>query len=154
MPYDPTRLPVGERIVLDVVAVLDAIAPPAYASKVKGKVRRWDGNPFDATKFPAVAVVEGVEERDDANSGRISYLLPLSLMLVVHGQDWNTQLKKLAADIQVALTNDHTRGGLAFDTKVGTLEIFDSEPGKPIGVAQMDARIRYRTQYHDPGTPS
>jgi len=151
VPYDPSQLPIGERIVLNVVSTLQAVAPPTYATSVR-EVRRFDGNAFHTHKLPAIAVVEGVEEHDNQRLAIIEHVLPLNLVLAVHGQDWQVQLKKLAADIRVAILADHTRGGLSMDTRVSSTEVFDSEPSSPLGVAQIDVRIRYRTAYHNPGS--
>lgn len=152
MPYDPSLLPIGERIVQHVQATLEAIAPPTYATTLTGRVRRWDGNPFEVTNGPAVAIVEGPERQDDQVGKIIRHELPIQLEIGVFGQDWSLQLHKLLADLRVALTADWTRGGLALDTKIESAEVLDSFPSGPMAVAHMDLLIRYRTLYHDPTT--
>lgn len=151
MSYDPSQYPVGERIVQNVESTLLAIASPTYATDVR-KVHRWDGNAFDAIDYPAITIVEGVEKTDDNVGKIIRHELPISLVIGLIDQDWFRKLKKLLADVRVALMTDHTRGGLAEDTKILSLEVFDSTPSEPLGVAQIDLRIRYRTLFHDPTT--
>lgn len=152
MAYDPTVLTVRERILLNIEESLTAIkGAPTYYHKV-AKVRRFLGNTLEFPNYPAIAIVPGQDKADDSRLGLIEYRLPVTLLLMVKSQRWPADLSRLIADVRVAMTTDWTRGGLALTTCGTVEEIYDSEPSAPLGGAQLEYEVLYRTLYHDPGS--
>jgi hypothetical protein len=150
--YDPTRTSIRELILQDVETVLEAIAPPSYATTINA-VRRWNANlSLDMEVFPAVAIVPGEEHHDDGRSQVIEHTMQVHLVFGTRGSDWPTAMNKLLADLRVALTNDPSRGGNAITTRITDDRIYDADGQQEVGGGEMLLTILYRTRYDDPTT--
>lgn len=152
MAYDSTTDPVLERILVNIEETLHGIVgPPAFHHRVVA-VSRFMGNTLLFPNYPAIAIVPGVCKNNDQRLGLIEHTLPITLQLMVKTQRWKQAIGTLIADVRVAMLTDHTRGGLAVTTRGALDDVIDSEPSSPLGAAQMEFEIVFRTQYHDPSS--
>jgi len=150
MAYDPTADTIREKILDNIETTLRTIIEPAYGSTLTNVVR-YIGNDFEVTNYPAVAIVPGLQRNDDSRLALIEHTLPITLLLMVRAQNWRQKIERLTADVRVALLSDYTRGGVALTTRHTGDEVFDSEPSSPLGAAQVNLDVLFRTLYHDPG---
>lgn len=154
MVYNPALDSIAERVLDNVETTLGTVnGGPTYSSSLVGRVRRWGGNVVEIASFPAAIIVPGNESSDDSQSGRISHVLSIDILLAVRDQNWKEAINKLVADTTVALTNDYTRGGNAMTTRIGSTEVYEGEMDGPLGSARLRLDVLYRTLYHDPTTP-
>lgn len=151
MAYDPSALPIRERILRNIEAALATIAPPTYANTVRA-VHRYDANGLKIQSWPAAIVHPVGDRNDDRRLALIEHEMDVDVGLVVNDQAWRSVLETLIADARVALTTDHTLGGLALTTQVRAHTVFDSGGSSPAGVAQLSVTVLYRTLYLEPTT--
>lgn len=150
MAYSPAADTIREQILVNIEETLLTIREPTYGSSLLN-VKRYIGNDFEVTNYPAVVIVPGLQRNDDQRLALIEHTLPVTLLLMVRGQGWRQKIERLLADVRVALLADYKRGGAALTTRSAGEEVFDSEPSSPLGAAQVDVSVIFRTQYHDPG---
>lgn len=152
MSYDSTSETIREQILANVETTLLTIkGPPSYHHYVR-EVRRFAGNLMEFPNYPAIAIIPGTTKNDDSRLGMVEHVLPITLAVMVKSQRWRQDVETLLADCRVALTADWTRGGVALTTRGALEDILDSEPSSPLGAAQMELEVLYRTLYHDPGS--
>jgi hypothetical protein len=153
MPYSPSTLTVKDSILDNLVASIQAIAPPSYGTNMSGRtVRIWNGDPFDLPSYPAVLVLPIGERTHDQRLRLLSHELEVAVVACVKDQRWPDLLDRLLADLRVAMLADWTRGGKAVTTRIEETTYWDAEASKPVGAAQVMLRIIYRTVYDDPTT--
>lgn len=145
-PADPT---ISLRIRDNLLAAVQAIAPPTYRSTVR-TARVWDGDVFRVDAYPLVAVVILEEAHDDSRLALVQHTMRAVLVLGVQGASWKDLLDDLIADVRVALTSDHTRGGVAVTTQVLRTRIYDATAVNPTAEAHVEFLVLYRTLYSDP----
>ena len=152
MTYDPSVDTIRKRILDNVQEALESIAgPPTYAHRV-AMVRQFLGNAMEFPNYPAIAIVPRATRSDDSRLALIEHVVPMTLLLMVRSSTWRDDIQSFLADCRVALLADHTRGGVALTTRATVEEIQDSELSSPLGGAEMEIEVLYRTLYHDPGS--
>lgn len=153
MAYDSTSDPVLERIISNFETTLRGIqGPPAFHHRAVD-VKRFCGNPMLFPNYPAIGFVPGAVRFNDQRLALIECVLPITVQAMVKSQRWQRDIVTFCTDIQVAVLTDHTRGGVAVTTRGALTDMLDSEPSSPLGGAQMEFEVVYRTLYHDPGSP-
>lgn len=150
MAYDPTADTIRLQILDNIESTLRTILEPTYGTSLYN-VQQYMGNDFEVTNYPAVVIVPGLQRNDDGRLALIEHALPVTLLLMVRAQDWREKIDRLVADVRVALLTDYTRGGVALTTRGTGEEVYDSEPSSPLGAAQVNVEVLFRTLYHDPG---
>lgn len=140
------------RIIDNVVTTLEGIDGTGSWHVNVAKVARMEGNMAADMRAPGIAVVHDGSRLSEKALASFRYQLGLVLSLVLSGDavDWDEQLGDFASDCQAALQADWTRGGLALNTTVQTVEVFDAAPGTPYVVAELGVEIDYRTDPDDP----
>lgn len=140
------------RIIDDVVTTLAAIDGTGDWHQAVALVVRMEGNMISDMRVPGVAVVHDGSRLSEKALASFRYKLGLVISLALSGDDgdWDTQLGDFASDCQAALQADWTRGGLALNTTVQSVEVFDAAPGTPYVVAELGVEIDYRTDPDDP----
>ena len=143
---------VKERIIQDVVSVIEAIVAPSYNWTVE-TVRRQEFNIQTIQEYPSVVVVDQGVDQDDSRLGLIVCSLSLTIMMVIRTAEpgWPEQVELLVSDVCNALRNDPQRGGLAVKTAVTQSEYYDGTELGAEGVAgaQILVDVSYRHLYND-----
>lgn len=154
MTYDPSILPVRERILANLQTTLESVTgAPTYALKLE-QVKRFGGNTqTKITDYPGCIIVPQEERTDDGRICIQEHWMPVDLLLVVRKETWRQDINKLLADVRVALLSDYTRGGLAVWTKTIAEDVYEPATTEPVASARMQIQIYYRTAFDDPTAP-
>lgn len=154
--------PILTRIVDDMVETLEGVSAAAGDDRTLTveRPKQSTGN----TRRDGLAVVHRgspkMVDTDDPDGGSaynfVTWLQPFAVVLtVVESETSETsvdeRLDTIRADVERALLEDGTRGGLAIDTRLGDPEY--PEPDKPnsnVGEVWVVFIVQYRTRYGDP----
>lgn len=166
MVYDPSIATVKDRILADLLATLETIAPPDYASEVGpnlNRVRLWSGSAMEFNATPAIAVVAQQDELDDSAWPLQERTLRVALALFVSGTHPTIggvpeQLERLATEVVLAITRDPQRGDdgspelrkNARTTRVIGQQTFDPTNNGNSGEGLVELLIEYAHDYDDP----
>ena len=138
---------IREKIAVDLVDTLEQIAKPV-------KVKYVTREPFDFEKlsnaqFPAILVQSADEDREDNTvGGSISHRMATinyQLVCYVKGSQIDTARNKIIEAVEESLDTDRTRGGVALDTQIVSVET-DEGSIAPIGGVILTLRVLYKYQ--------
>jgi hypothetical protein len=138
---------IREQIAVDLVDTLEQIAKPV-------KVKYVTREPFDFEKlsnaqFPAILVQSADEDREDNTvGGSISHRMATinyQLVCYVKGSQIDTARNKIIEAVEESLDTDRTRGGVALDTQIVSVET-DEGSIAPIGGVILTLRVLYKYQ--------
>lgn len=157
MPTFANSTTVRERIVANIETTLAGISIAtgyhidiASVQRVKpgGTVRR-------ATPF--IVIAEGAEEAKDGPLPTTSKFLDIAVTTVISGDEDETRpidqvLSLIAGDVETALMQDRTRGGLAVTTSpVGSMPAeFADKSGVTSPAIHLLITVHYRHHHQDP----
>ena len=138
---------IREKIAVDLVDTLEQITKPV-------KVKYVTREPFDFEKlsnaqFPAILVQSADEDREDNTvGGSISHRMATinyQLVCYVKGSQIDTARNKIIEAVEESLDSDRTRGGVALDTQIVSVET-DEGSIAPIGGVILTLRVLYKYQ--------
>ena len=138
---------IREQIAVDLVDTLEQITKPV-------KVKYVTREPFDFEKlsnaqFPAILVQSADEDREDNTvGGSISHRMATinyQLVCYVKGSQIDTARNKIIEAVEESLDSDRTRGGVALDTQIVSVET-DEGSIAPIGGVILTLRVLYKYQ--------
>ena len=138
---------IREQIAVDLVDTLEQITKPV-------KVKYVTREPFDFEKlsnaqFPAILVQSADEDREDNTvGGSISHRMATinyQLVCYVKGSQIDTARNKIIEAVEESLDTDRTRGGVALDTQIVSVET-DEGSIAPIGGVILTLRVLYKYQ--------
>lgn len=151
---------IGEQIVDDILVALREInGAPNYEHDVSESVH-LNGSPLQLPSLPALVLFDEGQVDDAAPGNRI----PNPLVTVLHGfrivgvvtasqEGWQTSVRRLLVDAATKLRETYRRSELAFDTRVGGMQIDDSDQtgaAIPFGVGSLPVTVVYRHLFTDP----
>jgi len=151
----PSAQPVRDAILANVVATVQAVAPPSYALGFR-QVHDFNANALQDGAFvasPAAVITPGDESHDNGLPGRTECYLDVEVLVGVLGKDWRAQLGVLMASTAHALVTTGKRGGLAVWTYKTLTQVFDLGGEKACGLGRMVFQVYYRTLLDDPTQP-
>ena len=138
---------IREDIAVNLVETLQSITNPV-------KVKYITREPFDFEKlsnaqFPAILVQSADEDRsDDTIGGSISHRMATinyQLVSYVKSSQIDTARNEIIEAIEESLDVDRTRGGIALDTQITSIET-DEGSIAPIGGVILNLRVLYKYQ--------
>ena len=138
---------IREQIAVDLVDTLEQIAKPV-------KVKYVTREPFDFEKlsnaqFPAILVQSADEDRnDDTVGGSLSNRMATinyQLVCYVKGKEIDTARNDIIEAVEESLDVDRTRGDVALDTQIISIET-DEGSIAPIGGVILTLRVLYKYQ--------
>lgn len=174
MAYSTLLDPVSKLISDNILATLRTITTPAYVTNLakiapgadgnSAQVRLCDSNVVVFSAWPAVALVPRHDEHNDDRTDIEQITQFYSLRIAVkdgadYGGPWRTQMRRILAEIRLALYVDERRGtwtdgrALAICTSFLATTIEDQGDDQGVHEAQMDFSVDYRTPYNDPTKP-
>lgn len=136
---------IREDIAVNLVETLQDITEPV-------KVKYVTREPFDFEKlsnaqFPAILVQSSDEDReDDTVGGTLSHrmgTINYQLVCYVKGKEIDSARNAIIEAVEESLDVDRTRGGVALDTQVITIET-DEGSIAPIGGVIITLRVLYK----------
>lgn len=124
-----------------------------YAISIR-KVMRIKMSGLNITEFPTVVVIPADEPKSQEPSDKYTCRLAFTLecWLTEQGGDISARVNTLLAEVERALMADHTRGGVAVDTRILSNSAFYNEVNKPYGGININIEIHYRHKLNDPYT--
>ncbi len=158
----PTGTPVAERVLVNLQAVLQAIAgAPSYKTTVvsNGVFRNAGDNPLSLKQWPAILIVENdVVEDENSAWPMVECDATLTLRCALQMRTGiESALRDFAADVKMAVRQNYRLpdggGDVALVAFVTGEAVFQSDGASPIGVVDVPVRIRYRYLFEDPNTP-
>jgi hypothetical protein len=138
---------IREDIAANIVTTLDAVTQPV-------EIKYVTREPFDFEKlsnaqFPAILVRSAEEDREnDTIGGTISHRMATinyQLVCYVKGSAIDTARNNIIEAIEESLDVDRTRGGVALDTQIISIET-DEGSIAPIGGVIITLRVLYKYQ--------
>ena len=154
--------PIVEQIALEIVARINEITEANSFNQILNAVRptrygfTGDSAPIDLN----VLVVQDDPQEDDEHAAdgyqaMKAWVQPFMLVAFVINSDdstaaLDTRLNQVRADIEKKLMEDHTRGGLAWDTKMRGSQRFNSDVARTGITIAID--VMFRTDIADPYT--
>jgi hypothetical protein len=138
---------IREDIAANIVTTLDAVTQPV-------EIKYVTREPFDFEKlsnaqFPAILVRSAEEDREnDTIGGTISHRMATinyQLVCFVKGSAIDTARNNIIEAIEESLDVDRTRGGVALDTQIISIET-DEGSIAPIGGVIITLRVLYKYQ--------
>ena len=138
---------IREDIAANIVTTLNAVTQPV-------EVKYVTREPFDFEKlsnaqFPAILVRSAEEDREnDTIGGTISHRMATinyQLVCFVKGSAIDTARNNIIEAIEESLDVDRTRGGVALDTQIISIET-DEGSIAPIGGVIITLRVLYKYQ--------
>ena len=136
---------IREDIAANIVTTLDAVTQPV-------EIKYVTREPFDFEKlsnaqFPAILVRSAEEDREnDTIGGTISHRMATinyQLVCFVKGSAIDTARNNIIEAIEESLDVDRTRGGVALDTQIISIET-DEGSIAPIGGVIITLRVLYK----------
>lgn len=121
------------------------------------KVYRSRVYPVADNKLPGILIFTDTEEVETAT---ITYprtqnrILTVRVEVYVKGvSNFDNQVDTISEEIEVALSTDVTRGGLAKDTTVESFEVeFSGDGDQPVAIGRYSIRVEYATLENAAGT--
>jgi len=122
------------------------------------RVYEMYGNVLELEELPAIVVAPMESPRDtECPNGvyRVNLKLSIACVLTVDpsfdtAKDDRVRITHMANDVEKALRGDCTRGSLALDTRIDSVDIFELVQGTPLGVAEVSVTIPFRHLAADP----
>lgn len=148
---------VRKRIIEHVVTTLQGITEANGYHVDMASVQRYDSKGFRSKAMPACIVQGGEQSTHDGATPMVSKSFTVWVQALMRRDEDDPQsvddaLEDIVCDIETALMQDHTRGGLAVTTEtdeVAPMDYLDKSgvvfPGMVIGF-----KITYRHHYQDP----
>lgn len=149
---DSTR----ESIVKNVKSTLETITETNGYSHTVIFVDREQIGEINRPAWPNILILEGEETAErriiaGGPGGKWMKLLRLILSAAIEArEDLNTQTNLMLANMEKAILADHSRGGLAIDTRIVGNRQYITGEGEPIGAVDLEIEIHYR---HDERSP-
>lgn len=147
------------QVVDDIVETLEAIhsASGDYNTDPE-RVYEMYGNVMELPELPGIVVAPMRSERNhDCPNGAQRVDLKLSIACVVAvdpsfeaARDDRVRITHFANDVEKALRADHSRGSLAIDTHIDSVDIFELVQGNPLAVAEVSVTVPFRFLNADP----
>jgi hypothetical protein len=146
---------VKERILVDIKKALEGVKrADGYHHDIQ-HVHRFSVNPIDFVSYPLVTIVGIREDKTEIEGSppRMNVVLTVTISCVLSedpADDSETSHNYLLRDIETALQQDYSRGGIARDTViVGTdVEILETEV--PLSVSSLAVQVKYQHDRADP----
>jgi hypothetical protein len=150
-------------IIEDLVAALETIKTGAGAFNTNPlQVVRMVGTVVEVPERPAILVVPMNSPRShDCPNGcrRVDLGLTITCCLDLFSEDGalgrdfaaiEKAIRHFAADVEKAITADHTRGGRAIDTTILAVDVYDLHEAMPVAAADVTVNIPFRHLTQDP----
>jgi len=138
---------IREQIAVDLVDTLEQIAKPVQVKYVTREP--FDFEKLSNAQFPAILVQSADEDREDNTvGGSISHRMATinyQLVCYVKGSQIDTARNKIIEAVEESLDTDRTRGGVALDTQIVSVET-DEGSIAPIGGVILTRRVLYKYQ--------
>lgn len=148
---------VREKIMKHIQATLEGITlENGYANTLRSVQRfRQDGQ--ELANLPTAILIEGSDDVELNGPLELTSRSMTVSVVLIQQQDTDTDarsaseiMNSLIADVQTAMQEDYTRGGLAIDTSeigIGDMTVEDGQPELMLSIAY---RIAYRHERTDP----
>jgi len=144
---------VREDVIQNLVTTLQGVTKTAGYNITINRVERIKMVGLDIREFPTVLVIPADEVKEQSPSDKYTCRLAVTLECWIQEYgDVSAQVNILLADIEKALMVDHTRGGVAVDTKLLGNSAFYNEVNKPYGGVEIRIEVHYRHKFSDPYT--
>ncbi len=151
----PATLTIREKIFQDVVIALKAISVVnGFDNNIQSVTQ--EGLPNSLKDMPTIIVAGGRETaKEDAGFNMTFCVTEIHLLLFIRVDEGSTTapdttLNSLLGDIKKKLKQDIARSGNAVDTKITTVEPFDSIRGQSECGLVITVEVDYRHQELDP----
>jgi len=140
------------QIVSDMVSAIENIT---VANGYNRNVRKVSSSalPVSDAQRDLVFLMTGRETKEDRTNSVTECNLTVMVGCVV--EDYSNLMKAvhdIAADVTKALLSDITRGGLAVDTRIVSIEDQLNEDLEPLGTCILEVLVKYRHLWGDPYT--
>lgn len=152
---------IENRVVDSLVAALEEIKTPAYYTNPIQVVRML-GNILEVPERPVIFVTPMASARSHncPNSlRRVDLGITVTCVLDVFSQEGSLgrdfaeterAIREFTADVEKAATADIKRGGLAIDTTILSVDIYELHEAMPVAAAEVTLSIPFRHLTHDP----
>ena len=138
---------IREQIAVDLVDTLQQIKKPVIVKYVTREP--FDFEKLSNAQFPAILVQSADEDRENNTiGGSISHRMATinyQLVCYVKGKEIDTARNKIIEAVEESLDVDRTRGGVALDTQIISVET-DEGSIAPIGGVILTLRVLYKYQ--------
>jgi hypothetical protein len=138
---------IREQIAVDLVDTLEQIKKPVIVKYVTREP--FDFEKLSNAQFPAILVQSADEDRENNTiGGSISHRMATinyQLVCYVKGKEIDTARNKIIEAVEESLDVDRTRGGVALDTQIISVET-DEGSIAPIGGVILTLRVLYKYQ--------
>ena len=138
---------IREDIAANIVTTLDAVTQPVAVKYVTREP--FDFEKLSNAQFPAILVRSADEDREnDTVGGSISHRMATinyQLVCYVKGSAIDTARNNIIEAVEESLDVDRTRGGVALDTQIVSIET-DEGSIAPIGGVIITLRVLYKYQ--------
>lgn len=138
---------IREQIAVDLVDTLQQIRKPVIVKYVTREP--FDFEKLSNAQFPAILVQSADEDRENNTiGGSISHRMATinyQLVCYVKGKEIDTARNKIIEAVEESLDVDRTRGGVALDTQIISVET-DEGSIAPIGGVILTLRVLYKYQ--------
>jgi hypothetical protein len=113
---------------------------------ISNLTKKWDECPT----YPYICVNASDERKEDARESQMfAYMAVVIYLYTQDGSDPAGKLEDLIQDVEKAMYIDHTRGNLAINTIMRSIET-DNGWLQPYGMAQLTFEVQYRYFYGNP----
>jgi len=149
----PTGMSIAGQILANIKTTLENILiVNGFHFDIKQVCFAKEVNVIKFVGYPAADMMYlGQDLDDDFMEGEMVSRLQVSVGVYTDRSDPNTDLDELIADVEYALYIDHTRGGLAEDTKATrTARLFYDNSKSPSGMEEILITVLFKHKYGDP----
>ena len=148
--------PIIEQIAANLLSTIEGITTAnGYNYTLTGTRPIIDGYYSDAPYDLTFQLTQGQEELLDGAYGTQEYIQPFLVVIIAMNTESDTipidkKRNRVLADLRKAVMVDHTRGGLAIDTKWGQSSSFMNDDDFVFEGVAAEIRVHYRTEHNDP----
>lgn len=159
-------LTVEAAIIDDLVAALETIKTGASAFNTNPvQVIQMMGSVLEVPERPCILITPMSSPRShDCPNGCRRVDLGLVITCVMDaftedgslGRDYKLTeraIRHFTADVEKAITADHTRGARAIDTTIVSVDVYELHEAMPVAAAEVTVNIPFRHLTQDPTTP-
>ncbi len=148
--------PLIESILDDVVTQCKTIDTDSDYYNTVLTVERISKSAFSRVNFPGIAVGCISESKSEGNFGQTFSTAEILVVVtdrVQIGSDGDEALSKLAADVEMAVMADHTRGGIAINTHVTKIDRdWPLDRADNLWLVSLTFQVDFRHSRTDPST--
>lgn len=146
---------IRELILENIKTTLQGITVAAGYNYTAATVERWQQKGNSTSLSPHIIIHSGPETKTPGPDPQTECDLSIIVEAGYRQDDTDTTVSdtivsRLLADIEKALTQDHTRGGYAEETKISGNIPFEYVDGQPRFGIMVQVEIKYAHKYSDP----